>query len=94
MVPLFQSQGKDLEVSGDNIEEKGTERKEREEFRELIYFSVSSSSFFFFLVSFCLNKFKLGFCNLQLEGSWVMSGSNLHGPCTLLLDMPRPQGPD
>lgn len=49
---------------------------------------------FFFVVSFCLNKFKLGFCNLQLEGSWVMSGSNLHGPCTLLLDMLRTQDPD
>lgn len=47
MVP-FQSQGKDLEVSGDNIEEKGTERKEREEFCELIYFSSYLLLPFFF----------------------------------------------
>ena len=73
------------------LEEKGAQRKEREEFCELIYFPISS---FYFLVSFFLNKFKLGFCNLQLEGSWVMSGSNLHGPCILLLDIPRSQGPD
>lgn len=49
MATLFQSQGKCLEASGDNIEEKGAERKEREEFFELIYFSKTSFFWFHFV---------------------------------------------